>query len=100
MEAMMGTGARRTSASGVLPPRIGAMGTEIPRRVTVPLTTIATHITAGCVVRTPDTENVPSASVWLDWLWHVTAAPPTGVLSCRTTRPVTIVNGSGMMLTT
>src|SRR4051812_31082863 len=80
----------------VLPPRTTAVGADVPRMVWPSRT--STALTTTCVrnVGTPGIENVPSAADSAVCASALTVAPCTGAPTASTTRPTTVVSGSGV----
>src|SRR3954453_4729989 len=99
-EVMIGTGARTTSPTIVTPPLTTEAARETPRRVTPASTDVAVHVIDGVTVRMPPTEKLQSACDKPTASAHATLAPATVWPPCRSTRPVTVVSGSGTTLTT
>src|SRR5439155_11810454 len=87
------------SPTSVVPPRTGGAAFDVPDNVVPLLFSVAVTISAGDSVPTPEIEKVPSAPVVLVFPWTPTVTPAIGCSSAVTTRPITVVNGSGITLT-
>src|SRR2546422_1451787 len=87
------------SPTSVVPPRTGGAASENPVRVVPLALSDALTMSTGCRVGTPTIENVPSKPVVPVRPRTPTFTPASGWRSRPTTRPTTVVSGSGMTLT-
>src|SRR5687768_9651217 len=90
------------SPTFVVPDGTGTVGSESPLKGVPAITTEAWTMKLPGAVGTLDSVNVPSPMEVVVKLPTETVAPETGTgppLITRTTRPVTVVSGSGMTLT-
>src|SRR4051812_10289588 len=83
----------------VIPPRTGTVAADDPVTTDPPaVASVALTVSARCSVGTPAIENLPSAAVVAECPTTLTVAPATGCWLWLSSRPVTVVNGSGTML--